>query len=204
MSKNENEELSWEKMEKQAANAHSIQEYQRQERPRVSVCHLLFKMQDYRFIQLALATLKPDNSSLTPAISTSTGSGLQNRHCADTTSVRPVQIAQAEGRQVEGREEFKEIKQGQRRCEISTSNAKSQQKLLKEDFKERAQNAQSNSEDAKKAQIKDYKDFDGAMQIFNQDKAVCGQMKFGYKFLNDSADQKNDEEPWGGGTFRSV
>ena len=52
----------------------------------------------------------------------------------------------------EGQEEFNEIKEGQRRCEISTRNAKSQQELLKEDFKERAQNAQSNSEDAKKAQ----------------------------------------------------
>ena len=69
---------------------------------------------------------------------------------------------------------------------------------MKEDFKERAQNAQSNSEDAKKAQEEDYKDFDGTMQIFNQDKAVCGQMKFRYKFPNDSADQKNDEELWGG------
>ena len=68
-------------------------------------------MQEYRIIQAALATLRqPDSSSLTPAISTSTGSGLQNRHCTDTASVRPVQTAQAEGRQVEGREEFKEIK----------------------------------------------------------------------------------------------
>ena len=149
----------------------------------------------------------------------------------------------------EGQEEFNEIKEGQRRCEISTRNAKSQQELLKEDFKERAQNAQSNSEDAKKAQedeaqaeaqakapkrsdesneelkeaneglagervidpieevtdttmkpakneegtmlsMKNHedKDFGDTMQIVNQDKA----------------DQKNDEELWGGETFRSV
>ena len=154
------------------------------------------------------------------------------RHCADTISVRPVQIAQGEGRQVEGREEFKER---QRRCEISTINAKSkQQELLKEDFKEKIpKRSDESNEELKEANeglagegvidpieevkdttmkpakneedtmvsmnnYEDYKDFDGTMQIANRGKAVCGQMKFGCKFLNDSADQKNDEELWGG------
>ena len=134
----------------------------------MSVCHLLFKMPElYRFIQVALATLKPDNSSLTSAMSTPTGHGLQNRHCADTTSVRPVQIAQeGEERQAiqystpsEGREELKEIKVGQRRCEISTTNAKSQQELLKEDFKESTEKTAFN-ESAKTTELTDYKEIE--------------------------------------------
>ena len=90
------------------------------------------------FIQAALLAAQQGNSSLTAPIHTFTGYGPRSCHDVETlkVSTRPVQIAQGEGRQVEGREEFKEIKERQRRCEIST-NAKSQQKLLKEGFKER-------------------------------------------------------------------
>jgi len=121
-------------------------------------------MQDYRFIQVALAKLKPDNSSLTSAMPTPTGYGLQNRHCADTTSVRPVQIAQeGEERQAiqystpsEGREELKEIKVGQRRCEISTTHAKSQQELLKEDFTESAETEEKTEEFTESAETEEF------------------------------------------------
>ena len=120
-------------------------------------------MQYYRFIQVALATLKPDNSSLTSAMSTPTGYGLQNRHCADTTSVRPVQIAQGEERQAiqystpsEGREELKEIKVGQRRCEISTTNAKSHQELMKEDFTESAETEEKTEEFTESAETEEF------------------------------------------------
>ena len=75
-------------------------------------------------------------------------------------STRPVQIAQGEERQaiqystpVEGREELKEIKERQRRCEISTRNAKSQQELLKEDFKEERHYAQDRLDQAEKEAV---------------------------------------------------
>ena len=97
-------------------------------------------------------------------MSTPTGHGLQNRHCADTTSVRPVQIAQeGEERQAiqystpsEGREELKEIKVGQRRCEISTTNAKSQQELLKEDFTESAETEEKTEEFTEPAETEEF------------------------------------------------
>ena len=97
-------------------------------------------------------------------MSTPTGYGLQNRHCADTTSVRPVQIAQeGEERQAiqystpsEGREELKEIKVGQRRCEISTTNAKSQQELLKEDFTESAETEEKTEEFTESAETEEF------------------------------------------------
>ena len=48
---------------------------------------------------LQLAALPRPSSCLTALISTSIGHELQFRHCADTMSVRPVQIAQGEERQ---------------------------------------------------------------------------------------------------------
>ena len=75
MSKIENEELSWGKNGETGGNRPQHRNNPQGERPIGSVCHLLvFKMQDYRFIQVALATLKPDNSSLTPVMSISTRS----------------------------------------------------------------------------------------------------------------------------------
>ena len=48
---------------------------------------------------LPLAALPGLSSSLTAPNYLSSGYGLQYRHCADTMSIRPVQIAQGEERQ---------------------------------------------------------------------------------------------------------
>ena len=122
----------------------------------------------YGFIQAALlaAQQEPD-SSPTPVISSSTGSELQSNVTVQKSqsrfSVRPVQIAQGEERQAiqystpsEGREELKEIKVGQRRCEISTTNAKSQQELLKEDFTESAETEEKTEEFTESAETEEF------------------------------------------------
>ena len=120
------------------------------------------------FIQAALATLQQEqDSSLTAPIHTFSGYGTQLCHCVEKldkkVSTRPVrQIAQGVERQAniiqqystpqEGREEFKEIKERQRRCDIST-NAKSQQQLLKEGFKEERHYAQDHIDQAEKEAV---------------------------------------------------
>ena len=133
------------------------------------------------FIQAALLAAQQDNSSLTAPIHTFTGHEPKSCHGVETlnkVSTRPVQIAQGEERQaiqystpVEGRGEFKEsteettefkeftektaeFKESAKTTELTVSTEIEEDFAIKvkEDFKERAQNAQSNSEDAKKAQ----------------------------------------------------
>ena len=73
MSKIENEELSWGKDGETGGNRPQHRNNPQGERPIGSVCHLLFKMPEfYRFIQVALATLRQSDSSLTLPISTPT------------------------------------------------------------------------------------------------------------------------------------
>ena len=161
MSKSENEELSWGKDGKQAGFRPQHRETERHKAQR-SVCQQLSKEMPslYRFIQAALATLQQEqDSSPTPAISTFSGHGTQLCHSVEELnefSTRPVQIAQGEERQAKARkrsdESNEEIKERQRRCEIST-NAKSQQKLLKEGFKEEMHYAQDHIDQAEKEAV---------------------------------------------------
>ena len=148
---------------------------------------------------LQLAALPRPSSCLTALISTSIGHELQFRHCADTFSVRPVQIAQGEERQANIIQQYSTPVEGR-------GDAKKAMKdMMKnhEDYEDAEEAARWYAEDAArlhalkvvevlKNEIKVNEDFDAVDHSMQNEESKMMKMKSEDESCVDIADEKYD------------